>query len=701
MTEIFAGYTLLEPAPTRPGWQSWWAQDTEADDCPVRLTRGPALSPEQRQRWRDGRALNHPNLVRTLAAGQQEGDSWIAEEVVDGLSLEQLLNEWAARGATLPADVVIGLAAQLSLALGAVHTAERGAERAVGLVHGGLNSEQVLVTRDGEVKLDGLMQTAPPPEMSPSDDLFSLGALMAQMLLGQACEDPQALPARLADRPDLPEGLPALILGLCHPDPGARPSAGEALTAQLDDLRAQLGTGPRLQAFLTQELGALDPDPDRLQAHLLSTYRQRGLPYPPAEVANPVLKLPRPAGPPPAPVVPMPPALQGALLEVNETAGRAASGPPVKPWRPEAEGGPPVWMMVTLLGIALLGTVVLARVLSPFEPTPAPSPPARPAARLTPRLTSLLEVSSEPAGAEVFVDGIKRGLTPLALNDLTAGAAVRVFVRRPGYRDTAPRTVNIDARPLAPQTSHFRLEVMRPVHIDSRPTGAKVQVDPGSSVRTTPFDLDDLGPNEQVTLRFEKRGFVPTTHTLKGGAEAAATTTVKLQPALLFNITSQPSEARVTIDGQPVGRTPVLELPLAAGRRFELEVSRPDTEPYKKVHHATGPHLQRVKVRLRSRPLSRLALTEQEKKDLALLSAERKTMQANLRRSTRILRDAKKALGRFETMATLRVVDVEAAQTAVDTAQTAFEHDKLELEAKESELEALRALVVQRLDQEP
>ena len=83
------------------------------------------------------------------------------------------------------------------------------------------------------------------------------------------------------------------------------------------------------------------------------------------------------------------------------------------------------------------------------SPTPAPAPgraaPARQAARPAAAAVAAgrLLVRSSPGGAEVFVNGERRGVTPLALRDLPYGAyAVRVV--RAGFAPIEQR-VAIDA----------------------------------------------------------------------------------------------------------------------------------------------------------------------------------------------------------------------------------------------------------------
>jgi len=119
-------------------------------------------------------ALNHPNIVTIHDVGAEKSVSYIAMEWVDGTSLRDLTGT----GRPQPIADVIAIGAQIAEGLAKAHAA--------GIVHRDLKPDNVMVTRDGLVKiLDfGLAKLAP-----AAGDLGSLiatqsGGTAVGMLLG-------------------------------------------------------------------------------------------------------------------------------------------------------------------------------------------------------------------------------------------------------------------------------------------------------------------------------------------------------------------------------------------------------------------------------------------------------------------------------------------------------------------------------------
>jgi Tol biopolymer transport system component/predicted Ser/Thr protein kinase len=92
------------------------------------------------QEARAASALNHPNIVTVHDIGSADGAAFIAMELVDGMSLRQMLSAGA-----LPEKKMLEIATQIAEGLAKAHSA--------GIVHRDLKPENVVVSRDGFVKL--------------------------------------------------------------------------------------------------------------------------------------------------------------------------------------------------------------------------------------------------------------------------------------------------------------------------------------------------------------------------------------------------------------------------------------------------------------------------------------------------------------------------------------------------------------------
>src|SRR5882724_4905585 len=85
-------------------------------------------------------ALNHPNIVTIYEVGQSGGRDFIAMELVQGRSLDELIG-----GKPLPAGKAIAYAIQIADALAAAHSA--------GIVHRDLKPGNVMISDSGVAKV--------------------------------------------------------------------------------------------------------------------------------------------------------------------------------------------------------------------------------------------------------------------------------------------------------------------------------------------------------------------------------------------------------------------------------------------------------------------------------------------------------------------------------------------------------------------
>jgi len=88
--------------------------------------------------------LTHPHILQVYDAGQAEGLYYVALERVDGQSIHDLLKR-AGAGRPLPVETCLEVGVQIAGALAHAH--------AQGIVHGGINVDNILVTRHGIAKL--------------------------------------------------------------------------------------------------------------------------------------------------------------------------------------------------------------------------------------------------------------------------------------------------------------------------------------------------------------------------------------------------------------------------------------------------------------------------------------------------------------------------------------------------------------------
>lgn len=106
-----------------------------------KLTRDPTLTAMFEREAKLTASINHSNVVRVFTVGQDQGYFFIAMELVDNVSLEEII---AGQG-SVPELEVLEIAYDVSLGLRAAYQA--------GLIHRDIKPGNVLLTREGSAKL--------------------------------------------------------------------------------------------------------------------------------------------------------------------------------------------------------------------------------------------------------------------------------------------------------------------------------------------------------------------------------------------------------------------------------------------------------------------------------------------------------------------------------------------------------------------
>ena len=155
-------------------------------------------------------ALCHPNIVQVVDFGEANGELFMAMEFVDGVSLARLLRSVSARRERFPAAIALHVAHEVLRGLAFAHAAQDEHGRPLGIVHRDVSPGNVLIGRAGDVKLGdfGIVRsefvdrrTYPgelkgkvgymSPEqvmgtdVDPRSDLFTVGIILAEMLLAR------------------------------------------------------------------------------------------------------------------------------------------------------------------------------------------------------------------------------------------------------------------------------------------------------------------------------------------------------------------------------------------------------------------------------------------------------------------------------------------------------------------------------------
>jgi serine/threonine-protein kinase len=202
--------------------------------------------------------LSHPNVVSVYDTGEEDGRPYIVMECVEGETLADVL----ARRKRLPPDEATRLALQACFGLAHAHAA--------GLVHRDVKPQNLLVRRDGTLKVAdfGIARAAESTaltqagtvlgtaaylspeqlagkEVGAAADVYSIGAVFYELLTGRPPYEVDSL-AELAARqaegaitpvrelaPEVPARLEEVVMRCLARNPAYRPASAGELVAEL------------------------------------------------------------------------------------------------------------------------------------------------------------------------------------------------------------------------------------------------------------------------------------------------------------------------------------------------------------------------------------------------------------------------------------------------------------------------------------
>jgi serine/threonine protein kinase len=209
--------------------------------------------------------LQHPNIVPIFDAGEEDGRRYVVTEHVHGA---RTLSAYCRPGSLLPIDQVVAIMYKCAKALHYAHSR--------GVVHRDIKPSNILLSQDGDVRivdfgialvadsdvsrLEGVAGS--PAYMSPEQvqgleldarsDLYSLGAVMYEMLCGQRPFRAGALGKLLRQvvqsepeslrsiRPEIPEELEEVVKRALQKEPGNRFRTGTEFAADLTRVHQKL-----------------------------------------------------------------------------------------------------------------------------------------------------------------------------------------------------------------------------------------------------------------------------------------------------------------------------------------------------------------------------------------------------------------------------------------------------------------------------
>jgi len=263
--EVFADRYRIIARLGRGGTGEVWRADDLVLRTPVALKRIDARDTEARERIaaevRLARQITHPAVCRVFDVGDAGGEVFYSMELIEGEDLATLLR----RVGRLPSEKVRDIGRQLCDGLAAAHKQ--------GVLHRDLKPANILVDADGRIRITdfGIAVTqnetgdhavlGTPAYMAPEQlvrgaalsertDLYALGAVLFELLVGAPPFSDRSKPSARAPRPstrapNVDAQLERVILKALAVDPQGRPASADDMAAALNPAAPTAGADSR------------------------------------------------------------------------------------------------------------------------------------------------------------------------------------------------------------------------------------------------------------------------------------------------------------------------------------------------------------------------------------------------------------------------------------------------------------------------
>jgi serine/threonine protein kinase len=548
--------------------------------------------------------------VRRIDRTQQASGLAIVSDHVEGTRLSDILRVAHEKRLQLDINAAICLIRQLVPAVAMLHENARDA------AHGLIAPERIVVTphtrlvivehvlaaaveqlQFGRERLWQEFRIAMPPSagvprFDHRADVTGVGLVALALVLGRpiaANEFPHAIPtllhearerSPLGDEQPLSPALRAWLARALQVDTrrafASAPEAMAALDEVVADDSVYVAAPVALESFLSRYIASLLEPVATETASPAPVVQAKVAPHPAAKAA----------APPPAAASPAAPASAAStakdisdLIPARELEALAGTTPkplfnpdapfsvksePLPPARKSRGRRPSIVRIAALLGaiLALGGGGLFASKYFMHDPV------AVEGGGVT---TGTLIVQSNPAGVQVFVDGIERGMTPARLS-VPPGAHI-LELRGRGV----PRVIPLQV-PAGAQISQYLEFAETPttgrLQVQSEPAGAKVTID-GTPRGVAPVTVSDLTPGDHEVILQNDTGTARHVVTIQAGVTSSLLAPMGLSaangPVSGWVAVKAPFALEIREQGRLLGTTDTDRIMMAAGRH-DLEL---------------------------------------------------------------------------------------------------------------------------------
>ncbi|MBI3019580.1 MAG: serine/threonine protein kinase [Deltaproteobacteria bacterium] len=416
--------------------------------------------------------LTHSNIVQIYEFGEIDNTYYLSMEFVDGKNLRQLLSRCEELKHPMPLEHAVFIAHKIGEGLDYAHRfQDKKAQESLHIIHRDVSPQNILISYEGEIKLidfgiakikahegrtksgvlKGKFSYMSPEQASgePIDqrsDIFSIGIILFEMLTRQRLfagpNDAATLkkiqeakiPAPSLFNPDVPFELEEIVFKALTKDPAKR-----------------YQTAKDFHRELTRFLHTLNPDftASHLAAFIRSLFSTELMEH--KKHMNEVLSSI-------VTVHEKPQKLDEEIHPLRSAQGRQDSTPEAKtqpqgkktlPLKQISQDTEETYNKKVLLQLGIMGFAVIVlsllllalnqhpeRIIQSVAPIKATTPPPQdtqtPPQSAVPKL-STLRIDTAPQGADVYLDDILMGQTPLTLPRQSQHRSLKLVIKKEGF----------------------------------------------------------------------------------------------------------------------------------------------------------------------------------------------------------------------------------------------------------------------------
>ena len=575
--------------------------------------------------------LSHANIVQVYDLGKVGDDYFIAMEFINGINLRDIMYTCREIQTRVPPEIAVYIISEICKGLDYAHRKTNERNEPLNIVHRDISPQNILISYEGEVKIVdfGIAKAAMNIShtmagilkgkiayMSPEQamgqvvdnrtDIFSTGILLYETLTGTKLftGDSQfevLKKIRMSDikAETLPDSIPELL----------KPILAKALAS---DINERYQTAGDFQIDLTKYLYTSHSDfsPRKLAAFIKKifsdtlsetkeksareeAYESQTSSMNVEEGAKQVDIVHREATNAKGDETSVLPGPKEGLLETAVTPiPSQISKPSRPPVIPPREAEPYAKKENRLKRSAVLILTIIAILTSlwmaqKFVPALRFWEAKEEKVVEEKTLVTTATIQSEPAGANVSVDGKPTGLkTPAVVPSLEVGKSYRINLELENHipaeqiltiSSAQPVTITI---PLAQESGIINLA--------STPAGASVFINGNDTGKVTPTAIEKMPLNVDQKITLKKEGFEDAEQTVKLTNSAPQNMAMELKELApdtgVVNITSTPAGAKIEVDGKDTGQiTPSKIVNLSLAEEHKIKLMMDEYEPFEQT----------------------------------------------------------------------------------------------------------------------